>query len=142
MSAITIPEELITYKGDAISVYAGAAINEPYACVKMHSAAGQVVQTSDAVGGIGFAKYDTGMTYNVASSTAQIASGTLITVFTSGVVWAVAGAAISIGDKLKSAAGGQVVPHTSGVAFVGVALTAAAAQHELVAVLVSIGTAV
>jgi hypothetical protein len=139
MAAITIPAEWITYQGHAFSAVAGAAINEPFACVKISGTG--VIQTSDATDGIGFIKYETGYTYNAAISVAQVASGTTVSVFTSGIVWAVAGAAITAGDKLKSAAGGQVVTHTTGVEVVGVALTAAAAQHELIAVLVSIGTA-
>ena len=141
MAAITIPNELVDYKGHAISVMAEAAINEAYACVKCGTADGTVIQTSDATGGVGFAKYETGKTFSVGGA-AQIPINTLIPVFTSGVVWAVAGAAVTKGAKLKSAAAGQVVDHTAGTAVVGVALTAAAAQHELVAVLVSIGTGV
>jgi len=141
MAAITMPHEPVNYAGQASSFTAEAAINEPYACVKLGTADGTVIQTSDAVGGIGFAKYETGKTFSVGAA-AQIPILMLIQVYTSGVVWAVAGAAVTKGAKLKSAAGGQVVDHTTGTAVVGTALTAAAAQHELVAVLVGIGTAV
>lgn len=141
MTAITMPHEVPTYTGDSFSATTEAAINEPYACVKTGTADGTVIQTSDGTGAVGFIKYETGKTYAVAGSVAQVPISTVVPVFTSGNVWMVAGAAINKGVDLKSAAGGQVVTATSGTQIVGKALTAAAAQHELISGLVSLGTA-
>lgn len=142
MAAITIPEELIQYNVGG-SFYAEAAINEPYACVIAGTADGSVIQSSAAnQNGIGFVKYDTGSTYNVAGSVAQVPINTVVPVYGNGNrVLAVAGAAITKGALVGTAAGGQVVTATGAQPFVGRALTAAAAQHELIVVEVSLGSA-
>lgn len=143
MAVITLPQEWVNYAGFALSATAGAAINEPYAAVKLGSNPGEVIQSSDSVGVIGFIKYETGKTFAVAGSVAQVPINTLVQVHYSGsIVWAVSGAAITAGVKVMGTAGGQVIAHTTGLAYAGVALTGAGAQHELVAVLVSIGTAI
>lgn len=141
MAAITMPHEIPTYNGDSYAATAEAAIQEPYAAVKAGTADGTVIQTSDGTGCLGFIKYETGKTYNVAGSVAQVPILTPVAVFTSGNAYAVAGAAITKGVDLKSATGGQVITHTAAAQVVGKAVTAAAAQHELVTITISLGTA-
>lgn len=143
MAQITLPHEPVQYKGDAISMNAEAAINEAFACVKSGTADGSVIQTAGAAeAAIGIAKYETDKTYNVAGSVAQIPINTIITVFISGTVWAVAGAAIAKGAMVGSAAGGQVVTATAASPYIGKALTAAAAQHEKICIEVIPGSSV
>jgi hypothetical protein len=65
----------------------------------------------------------------------------LISLFITGVVIGVAGAGITKGARVGTAAGGQLVTYTAASAYVGIALTGAAGQHELFALLIGTGTA-
>lgn len=142
MAAITPGYDRIQYV-QSFAADAGAAINEPYACVILGTGDNDVIQSSAAQQpGVGFIRMETGQTYAVAGSVAQVAIATRLEVWYLGIVWAVAAAAFAKGIRLGTAAGGQVVTASAASPYVAISLAAAAAQHEIVPVLICIGTSV
>jgi len=108
--------------GDSHSELSGAAIGQ-YDCV-IYSAEGKVVK-SDGTNKRGVGFMHTGK---------ATAANEHIDVFTSGIVWARAAAAVTAGAELETAADGEVQDAGVGDFIVGIAKTAAAGANELVAV--------
>jgi|SRR3972149_133958 len=118
--------------GPGFPMEAGGAISK-YDLVKLHSAEGAVVKTAgDNEEGMAFVHTD------------SAASGEAVTCYRSGIVWARAAAAITLGDELMSAADGEVKVRAAvaGTVYnvVGRALGAAAGADELVPVAIEFYT--
>ena len=129
MAAITFPHHFIKY-GESFAAKAGAAIVAKYACVKLGGSAGEVIETAGVnERGIGFIKEE---------GTA-VASGDHVAVYITGVVYAVAAAAISAGAPCETAAAGRVQTAGTGDDVVGYALAAAAGAGDAFPLLISLG---
>lgn len=141
MASITLGYDLVQY-GRSFTMLAGAAILEPFACVIQGTGDNEVIQSAGAnaacFGVIN--QFKLFQTYNAAGSVAQVASGAAVAVFYTGIVWCVAAAAIAKGALVGTAAGGQVTSTAPTSNYVGRAMAATAAQHELVPVMLLLGT--
>jgi hypothetical protein len=114
--------------GGSYSMRAGAAIDQ-YNVVIVGASEGLVIESS-AVDQVALGFMHTGK---------ATAANEHVDVFYSGVVWARAAAAITYGDRLETAADGEVQTAGVGNNCCGIALGAAAAADELVPVLITLG---
>jgi hypothetical protein len=149
MTAITLAEHWIQY-GNSFSAKAGAAIKEPFACVKLDTTAGQVIETdaADLASFIGFIRINRGWpTYDQSdeangSATNAVDAGDRIEVYYTGIVWAVTGTGYNsaAGVYLTSAADGKVGAASSSDLIVGKAMVAANGANILIPVLICHGS--
>jgi ammonia channel protein AmtB len=142
MAAITLPFDFPgLFRGQALSYYSGAAIKEGFACVVAGTAENEVIESPGTnLVSFGFVRYNTGKSYAVAGNVAQIPIATVISVFVSGIVIAVASAAIAKNARVGTAANGQVVTATNANPYVGIARTAAANAGEYFALEITNGS--
>jgi hypothetical protein len=121
-----MPNTWIKY-GESIGAIAEAAITLQYACVKLGTAAGTVIQTAGAgeITAIGFI-----------NEAAAPAINDTVTVYISGIVWAQSSAAIAAGAICAGAAGGKIVTAGAGEYTTCKALEAAGGADEWIAVMI------
>lgn len=130
MAAITFPAYNMQ-RGESFGSTAEAAIVSKYACVLEGSARGTVIECAGAGGFLGFVQLD---------GTAA-ALGDKVEVYYSGIVWAVASAAIAIYALCGPAAAGEIVTAGDTVAICCKALLAADAADDVIPVLIVHGMA-
>jgi ethanolamine utilization microcompartment shell protein EutS len=143
MTAITMPHKIIQpgrgipmiLEGTLVAVGSDGGAN--YSLMKCGTANNQAAPCTDVMAYTGAAPIGF---INEHSGT-LVAAGEQVTVFVSGVVWAVAGAAITKGKAVMSEAAtqtGRVVTVTDGNWAVGIALDAAGAEDDMIPVLIHI----
>jgi hypothetical protein len=115
--------------GLSFSARAGAAIDQ-YNAVIVGASEGLVIESS------GTSQVALGFLHDGKAD----AANDHVTVYISGVVWARAAGAITYGDRVQTAADGEVTAGAAGKNICGIALGVADAANELVPVLITLGT--
>jgi len=139
MTAITLPYDIAMYTGPSFSAIVGTtAITNGYACVKFGAAAGEIIITAGA------AETACGFINEQGVSAANpLAVGERVTVYSGGFAWAMASAALAtIGATVGTAAAGKVAAATAASFYVGRIYGLAAADTELVPILITLGSSV